>query len=128
MDIHAEQLNILLHAIKDIVKARQCPDWISKKLADAVKRAKEYNSNETASSQNSKTYEPDINNTNAFVIGEKVISNVENDICLYKIVDILDPIAGVILYNLEILKGNKDNPAGLIVHNIPMTLLQHIKE
>ena len=63
-----------------------------------------------------------------FVPNEKVISNVENDPCLYEVVEVLLPVGGVNLYNLKILTGNKNNPPGLIIHNIPETLLQHIKE
>lgn len=124
MEEKVQQLNILLQSIKDVVKSRNCPDWISKRLTDAVKRAKELkpidNTEPVRKYEPSTEYRP-------FEINEKVISNVQNDICLYQIVDILDPVGGVTLYNLKILEGNTNNPPGLVIHNIPETLLQHIK-
>lgn len=123
MEIHSEQLNILLHAIKDIVKSKNCPDWISNRLIEAVKNAKNYNRPTTVTKPR---YEVD-NTTKPFEINEFVCSNVENDICVYKIIDQLDKISGVTLYNLQIIEGNADNPVGLIIHNIPETLLVHIK-
>lgn len=125
MEVKAEQLNILLNAIKDIVRSNHCPEWVASRLTAAVKAAKEYNKGETTS-QNSSSYTVD-ETVRPFVVNEEVISNVQNDICLYKIINILDPVGGIILYNLQILKGNKDNPPGMIIHNIPETLLQHIK-
>lgn len=126
MEVKAEQLNILLNAIKDIVRSNHCPDWVAKKLTTAVKNAKEYNKGESSVPVATSTYEVD-ETVRPFVVNEQVISTVENDICLYKIVNILDPVGGVTLYNLQILKGNKANPPGMIIHNIPETLLQHIR-
>lgn len=126
MDKHVEQLNILLQAIKDIVKTRACPDWVSKRLADAVKRAKELQPNDIESVPGNKYIADPI--LKPFTVGEKVISNIQNDICLYEIIDILLPVGGINLYNVKILEGNKDNPPGMIVHNVPETILQHIKE
>lgn len=126
MEIRAEQLNILLHAIKDIVKNKNCPDWVAKRLTDAVKNAKNQQTDNSSTNQETKQYVIDTE-LKPFVIDEIVASNVENDICLYKIIDILDKVGGITLYNLQIINGNKDNPPGLIIHNIPETLLVHIK-
>lgn len=126
MEIRAEQLNILLHAIKDIVKNKNCPDWVAKRLTDAVKNAKNQQVDNSSTNQETKQYVIDTE-LKPFVIDEIVASNVENDICLYKIIDILDKVGGITLYNLQIINGNKDNPPGLIIHNIPETLLVHIK-
>lgn len=126
MEVKAEQLNILLNAIKDIVRSNHCPEWVASRLTAAVKAAKEYRSSEPSPASSTSQYVVD-ETIRPFVVNEEVISNVQNDICLYKIVNILDPVGGITLYNLQILKGNKDNPPGMIVHNIPETLLQHIK-
>lgn len=123
MEEKVQQLNILLQTIKDVVKSRNCPEWIAKKLTDAVKRAKELKSIE---SQQVQQYEVD-ETVRPFETNEYVISNVQNDPCLYQIVEQLLPVGGVNLYNLQIITGNKDNPPGLVIHNIPETLLQHIK-
>lgn len=128
MEEKVQQLNILLQTIKDVVKSRNCPEWISKRLTDAVKRAKELQPAEPSgdiAAVSKYTIDPEIR---PFVPNEKVISNVENDPCLYEVVEVLLPVGGVNLYNLKILTGNKNNPPGLIIHNIPETLLQHIKE
>lgn len=125
MEIHADQLNILLHAIKDIVKSKNCPEWVSARLIEAVKNAKAFNQSSTAQT-GIKRYEV-VQSDAPFEINEFVCSNVENDICIYKIVEQLDPIGGVNLYNLQIIEGNANNPVGLIIHNIPETLLVHIK-
>ena len=94
--------------------------------SENVQAAKEYKSSEPSPASSTSRYVVD-ETIRPFVVNEEVISNVQNDICLYKIVNILDPVGGITLYNLQILKGNKDNPPGMIVHNIPETLLQHIK-
>lgn len=124
MEIRTEQLNILMNSIRDIVKNKNCPDWVFKKLSNAVKMAKEYKSTETLSDNN---YEVD-NIYKPFEINEEVISNVANDTCLYQITALQDPINNINLYTLRIIKGDKKSPAGYIIYNVPETMLQHIKK
>ena len=40
MDLKTQQLNILIETMRDVIKAKTCPDWVARKLADGVKRAK----------------------------------------------------------------------------------------
>ena len=40
MDLKTQQLNILMETMRDVIKAKTCPDWVARKLADGVKRAK----------------------------------------------------------------------------------------
>lgn len=123
MDIHVEQLNILLNAIKTVVQNKNCPTWINKKLVESVSLAKSLKAN--GSINNEPTIEID-NTLKPFEINEEVVSNVKDDKCIYQIIEKLDPIQNINLYNVKIIKGNKKNPEGIIVHNVPETMLQHI--
>ena len=124
-DIRREQLNILLNSIKKIVNSKNCPDWIARDLTNAVKNAKNLNSENIEKTTNTveieETYRP-------FELNDKVISNVEGDVCVYQIIGQSDPINNINLFTLKIIKGNKTNPPGHIVHNVPETMLLHIKE
>lgn len=117
-----EQLNILMGAIRTIVTNKNCPDWIYRRLSDAVRQAKEKGD----SSSSNPAYEVD-NVYREFVVGERVLSNVKDDSCLYEITGQSDPINNINLFTLRIVEGNKSNPSGYIIYNVPETMLQHIK-
>jgi len=125
MDLKTQQLNILMETMRDVIKAKTCPDWVARKLADGVKRAKTLG-NEPAEVEEFSEYTVDYS-VRPFEINECVVSNVKDDKCLYRILEQSDPIDGVNLYTLRIEKGNKANPPGYIVHNVPETMLNHIK-
>ncbi len=125
MDLKTQQLNILMETMRDVIKAKTCPDWVARKLADGVKRAKTLG-NEPADVEEFSEYTVDYT-VRPFEINECVVSNVKDDKCLYRILEQSDPIDGVNLYTLRIEKGNKANPPGYIVHNVPETMLNHIK-
>lgn len=124
-DIRKEQLNILLNGIKKVVSSKNCPEWIARDLTVAVKNAKSVNSENIEKSTNKieieETYRP-------FKVNDKVTSNVNDDECVYQIIGQSDPINGINLFTLKIIKGNKTNPPGYIVYNVPETMLLHIKE
>ena len=125
MDLKTQQLNILMETMRDVIKAKTCPDWVARKLADGVKRAKTLG-NESAEVEEFSEYTVDYT-VRPFEINECVVSNIKDDKCLYRILEQSDPIDGVNLYTLRIEKGNKANPPGYIVHNVPETILNHIK-
>lgn len=125
MDLKTQQLNILMETMRDVIKAKTCPDWVARKLADGVKRAKTLG-NEPAEVEEFSEYTVDYT-VRPFEINECVVSNITDDKCLYRILEQSDPIDGVNLYTLRIEKGNKANPPGYIVHNVPETILNHIK-
>lgn len=125
MDIKTEQLNILLASIKKVVNSKNCPDWVAKSLTTAVKNAKELNPNSIPTDNNAK---PEIDyEYRAFAINDMVTSNIQEDVCTYKIIGQSDPINNINLYTLQIIKGNQSNPPGYIVYNVPETMLLHIK-
>ena len=125
MDLKTQQLNILMETMRDVIKAKTCPDWVARKLADGVKRAKTLG-NEPAEVEEFSEYTVDYT-VRPFEINECVVSNVKDDKWLYRILEQSDPIDGVNLYTLRIEKGNKANPPGYVVHNVPETMLNHIK-
>ena len=125
MDLKTQQLNILMETMRDVIKAKTCPDWVARKLADGVKRAKTLG-NEQAEVEEFSEYTVDYT-VRPFEINECVVSNIKDDKCLYRIMGQSDPIDGVNLYTLRIEKGNKANPPGYVVHNVPETILNHIK-
>lgn len=126
MDVKTQQLNIIMEAIRQIVRVKTCPPWVVGKLTDAVKKAKTLTDENASGTSDFSEYEIDYT-YRPFEINEKAISSVEGDKCLYQIMNICDPINGVNLYNIKIIKGDKNNPAGYIVYNVPETKLQHIK-
>lgn len=123
MDTRTRQLNILMETMRDVIKAKTCPDWVARKLADGVKRAKNLDSD----MQETEEYTP-VYVDRPFEIGEYAKSNIADDTCLYKIIDRSDPINGVNLYSIRIEKGDKNNPTGYIVYNVPETNLIHINK
>ena len=125
MDLKTQQLNILMETMRDVIKAKTCPDWVARKLADGVKRAKTLGQ-EPAEVEEFSEYTVDYT-VRPFEINECVVSNIKDDKCLYRILEQSDPIDGVNLYTLRIEKGNKANPPGYVVHNVPETMLNHIK-
>lgn len=115
MEVRKEQLNILLHAMKDIVQTKNCPDWVAAKLNKAVKEAKEY-----------KVEEPEQEELIEYVpieVGSLCTSSVAGDPCTYKVLEESDTVQGVRLFHIQIMKGNKQNPPGTIIHNVPMDRL-----
>lgn len=127
MDVKTQQLNIMMEAIRQIVRVKTCPPWVVGKLTDAVKKAKTLTEGNSSGTENFSEYEVDYT-CRPFNLNERAISTIENDTCLYEIIGICDPINGINLYNVKIVKGNKNNPTGYIVYNVPETKLQHIKE
>ena len=125
MDLKTQQLNILMETMRDVIKAKTCPDWVARKLADGEKRAKTLGQ-EPAEVEEFSEYTVDYT-VRPFEINECVVSNIKDDKCLYRIIEQSDPIDGVNLYTLRIEKGNKANPPGYVVHNVPETILNHIK-
>ena len=125
MDTKTQQLNILMETMRDIIKAKACPDWVARKLAEGVKQAKSLDTDNSAV-QADYGYRT-VNVVRPFEIGELAASNIENDHCLYRIVDTADPIQGVNLYTIKIEKGDKNNPEGYTVYNVPETKLIHVK-
>lgn len=123
MDVRLEQLNILMNEIRVVISNKNCPEWIIKRLGEGVKKAKAVKeTDEPTVSQ----YEPDYT-SRPFVVGENVISNIDDGNCVYEIVEQQDPIDNVNLFVLKIIKGNKNNPPATLIHNVPETMLLHIK-
>lgn len=120
MEVCKEQLNILLRAMKSIVQTKNCPEWVSAKLNKAVKEAKEYKVEHNVHEEMME-YVP-------IEIGCLCQSNVPNDPCTYKVLEETDPVAGVRLFNIQIMKGNKQNPPGTIIHNVAIDKLIGVKE
>ena len=114
MEVSKEQLNILLHAMKDVVQTKNCPDWVKAKLNKAVKEAKEFKVQEA--SEELMEYVP-------VEVGGLCKSNVAGDPCTYKVLEESDTVQGVRLFHIQIVKGNKQNPPGTVVHNVPMDKL-----
>lgn len=125
MDLRTQQLNILMETIRDIVKVKSCPDWVSRRLSLAVKKAKDLQNEQNTNNDNTE-YEI-VNEYRPFAIDEYAISNVKGDTCIYKVTDFSDPINGINLYTVRIEKGNQNNPTSHVVYNVPETMLQHIK-
>ena len=124
--IKTEQLNILLGGIKKVVSNKNCPEWVAKALTQAVKTAKELNT-EREPVPDSALREIDYT-LRPYKVDDLVASNIQGDTCLYQIIGQSDPINNINLYTLKIIEGNKTNPPGSIAYNVPETMILHIKE
>lgn len=118
IDIIRQQRDILFNACKSIAIDKKCPDWISKILTTAAMNAKKLQNNEYVANQDN-TYAL----SNKLEVGAIVKSNVKNDKCFYKILKEGLVVQDVQLYDIQIVKGDKNNPEGHIVYNVPATML-----
>jgi len=118
IELVRQQRDILFNACKNIVKDKKCPDWISKILTTAAMNAKKLQNIDDAAKQD-----------NAYALSDKlevgaiVKSNIKNDTCVYKILKEGLVIQDVQLYDVQIVKGNENNPEGRTVYNVPATML-----
>ena len=115
IEIIRNQRDILFNACKSVVKDKKCPDWISKVLTTAAINAKQL--------QKDIVVKTEIPLSNELKIDAIVKSNIDNDNCIYKIVNVGPEIQGIQLYDVVIVKGNADNPEGSVIHNVPSTSL-----
>lgn len=113
-----QQRDILFNACKSVAKDKKCPDWISKILTTAAMNAKKLQNIEQIAKQDS-AYAL----STELKIGAIVKSNVKNDHCIYKILKEGLVIRDVQLYDVQIIKGDKTNPEGYVVYNVPATML-----
>lgn len=118
IDIVRQQRDILFNACKNIATDKKCPDWISKILTTAAMNAKKLQNVEHVAQQDSAYALSD-----RLEVGAIVKSNVKNDTCIYKIIKEGLVVQDVQLYDVQILKGDKKNPEGHIVYNVPATML-----
>lgn len=116
MEVKREQLNILLHAMKEIVQTNNCPEWVVNKITKAVKEAKEFKETEV---------EPEEKVYCELYIGMKVHSTTPGDTCTYIIESESDPVQGVRLFNLKIIATKAKDPIGYVICNVPETMIDH---
>lgn len=118
VDIIRQQRDLLFESCKKVATNKKCPDWIAKILSSAVMQAKKIQDTEIESSE-----------SNQFTLSKElaldalVKSNKKSDTCIYKIIRVGDIIQDIQLYDVVIVRGNKQNPEGSIIHNVPATML-----
>ena len=115
IEIIRNQRDILFNACKSIAKDKKCPDWISKVLTTAALNAKQL--------QKDVVVKTEMPLSTELKLDAIVKSNIANDTCIYRIVNIGPEIQGIQLYDVVIVKGNATNPEGSIIHNVPSTSL-----
>lgn len=112
IDIIRKQRDIVFEACKQVATNKNCPSWAAKILSTAAMQAKKLQDTEYEVTDNfalSKTKE----------LNSIVATNKYNDKCIYKIIKIGQIIQDVQLYDLVVIKGNKSNPEGSILYNVP---------
>lgn len=112
IDIIRSQRDILFEACKKVATNKKCPDWISKILSDAAIQSKKLQNTEVEITS-------DFTLSDKIEIGAIVASNKYNDKCIYRITAEGPIVQGVQLYELVVIKGNKDNPEGSVLYNVP---------
>ena len=121
MDICTEQLNILSSALRDIVMTKGCPQWVEEKIRKAMAAAKAYRPKEEEQIEEY-VYHP-------IEVGNLVKNNSKDDGCVYQVLEEADPVQGVRLFNVRIMKStSKNDPVGYIAHNVPETMLVFYRE
>jgi hypothetical protein len=127
ISIERQQCRMLVEAIKKIVTNPRTPNWIKNPLETAVKEAKALKPSETTAKQENvpeETFTAQIE----LDVGVECIDALDpGDKCLYKIVDKGLEIDHVQLYNVQVIKGDKKTPMGIIMHNVPATYLRGVR-
>ena len=130
ISIERQQCRMLVEAIKKIVTNPRTPNWIKNPLETAVKEAKALKQSETISTEENAP-EPAKNEITENIdldVGVLCIDALDpGDKCMYKIVDKGLEIEHVQLYNVQVIKGDKRTPAGIIIHNVPATYLRGVR-
>lgn len=127
ISVERQQCRILVEAIKKIATNPRTPNWIKNPLETAVKEAKALKPSETTGTQESAPEEalmPPIE----LDVGVECIDALDpGDKCLYKIVSKGLEIEHVQLYDVQVTKGDKKTPVGVIMHNVPATYLRGVR-
>lgn len=115
LELVKQQRTILLEALKTIATNTKTPKWISELCKREVTKARSLSTTEQepvqyTGAQNA-SFEP----------GDIVRPVDETDKCVYQIVSLSTNIEGVNLWNIRILKGDRNNPVGFVVSNVPET-------
>lgn len=127
ISIERQQCRMLVEAIKKIVTNPRTPNWIKNPLETAVKGAKALKLSETTAKQENvpeETLMPPIE----LDVGVECMDALDpSDKCLYKIVAKGLEIEHVQLYDVQVTKGDKKTPIGVIMHNVPATYLRGVR-
>lgn len=118
VDIIRAQRDLLFESCKKVATNKKCPDWIAKILSSAVMQAKKIQETEIDEDANSV-----LKLSKELGLDALVKSNKKSDSCIYKIIRVGDVIQDIQLYDVVIVRGNKQNPEGSIIHNVPATML-----
>lgn len=120
LSLERQQLRMLVEAIKKVVTHARTPEWIKKQLEGAVREAKGLQRVEGNTApdrlETAKAEIPD-----HLAVGVYAKSKDPKDKCLYEIVGESFVIEGVQLWDVRIVQGDKNNPVGTVVHNVPET-------
>ena len=127
ISIERQQCRMLVEAIKKIVTNPRTPNWIKNPLETAVKDAKSLKPSETTANEENVPEETFTAQIELDVDVECIDALDPGDKCLYKIVSKGLEIDHVQLYDIQVLKGDKKTPVGVIMHNVPATYLRGVR-
>ena len=106
LELVKEQRHILSETLKKIATNRNTPAWICETCRLGIDKARTL---ETNCSTDSVT----------FSVGD-IVSNIDRkDKCKYQLLSISTELDGIRLWNVRIVSGDRNNPPGLTVCNIP---------
>lgn len=111
-----KQRDILYNAMKKIATSKNCPDWIEKIIRQAVQEARNIETKKEEFPALSKANEP--------LNIDDMVETTAKDECVYKIIEEVDPIEGVRLFNIRVETGDINNMVGQVYHNVPETMLR----
>lgn len=127
ISIERQQCRMLVEAIKKIVTNPRTPNWIKNPLETAVKEAKALKPSETTANQENVPEETFTAPIELDVDVECIDALDPGDKCLYKIISKGLEIEHVQLYDVQVIKGDKKTPVGIIMHNVPATYLRGVR-
>lgn len=127
ISVERQQLRMIVEAIKKIVTNPRTPNWVKNPLEAAVREAKSLKPSTPQAEEKTAPEEPQIEPVELCVGRLCRNSVLSDDKCMYKIVREGLVIDGVHLYDVEVVKGDKRTPQGIIQHNVPATLLRGVQ-
>lgn len=115
LELVRKQRAILSDTLKEIATNNRTPSWISELCRVGVSKARALELDKNCSCVHEKKGEKQ----SPIVPGDIVRGTDPSDKCSYQVVSLSTTIDNVNLWNIRILKGDKNSPAGLIVNNVP---------
>lgn len=113
------QRDELFNACKKVATDKKCPPWIAQILSNSVMKSMRIQ-REIINATTVKPVDVELS------VGMTVMNSDIKDKCLYKIIKMGPVIQDVQLYDVQIVKGDANNPIGMTIYNVPRQKLKAV--